>query len=96
MNLRKYSKSTLGLIIGALAWTFIVILAWSIYPIKPEGWEAAGFMLLFLGLPSSMLLNFYDGSVFMQVLLMSIFGYLQWPLIGFIIGKVFCNKSKKT
>ena len=76
-----------GLILGILCWTFIVVDAWVIYQIPPEGWEAAGFFLLFLGFPSTMLISFFNVSVFEQVLLMSLFGYCQWSVIGFLIGK---------
>jgi hypothetical protein len=62
---------------------------------EPEGWEAAGFTLLFLGMPSSALLFLYHGPVFMQVLLMSLFGYLQWPFVGWLVGTAIGSIKKR-
>jgi TM2 domain-containing membrane protein YozV len=95
MNLRKIPLPIKGFLLGLLISTCFVVFAWGIYPIKNEGWEAAGFLLLFFGLPSSMLLNFYNGPVIMQILLLSVFGYLQWPLFGLIIGTVVWVRKKK-
>lgn len=90
----KIPAPLLGLISGAALWSCVVAFVWLLYPIKPEGWEAAGFILMFLGLPSSALIQFYKGPVVMQVLLMSLFGYIQWPLLGFIIGTVTWKRNK--
>jgi hypothetical protein len=77
-----------GLLSGFTFWTIIVAIAWCIYPIKQEGFEAAGLTLLILGLPSSLLLNLFDNpSVLKQVILLSLFGYLQWPLLGILFVK---------
>jgi hypothetical protein len=95
MNLRKIPLPLKGFLLGMLIWTCFVVFAWGIYPIKPEGWEAAGFMLLFLGLPGSLVLNFYSGPVLMQILLLSLIGYLQWPLVGFVAGTVMWSRERK-
>lgn len=76
-----------GIISGFTAWTIIIVVSWVVY-LLPEGFEAAGLTLLILGLPSSLLLNLFDNiSVFTQVILLSYFGYLQWPLIGILLVK---------
>ena len=80
-----------GILWGFTFWTIIVAIAWCVYPIKQEGFEAAGLTLLILGLPSSLLLNLFDNiPVVKQVMLLSLFGYLQWPLLGILFVK---NKS---
>jgi hypothetical protein len=96
MKLAKLPPPLLGLLSGAVLWSCAVGFAWVIYPIPTEGWEAAGFVLLFLGMPSSMLLHFYSGPVIMQVLLMSLFGYLQWPTFGLLIGTVIWLRKRRT
>ena len=94
MKILKLPTPLLGLILGAVAWSCPVALAWLLYPIQPEGWEAAGFLLLFLGLPSSACIQFYEGPVVMQVLLMSLFGYVQWPLVGLVVGTMIWKRKR--
>ena len=94
MKLPKFSPPFIGLLLGAILWSCVVFEAWMTYPM-PWGWESAGFMLLFFGMPSSMLVCFYEGPVFMQILLMSIFGYLQWPAFGFLIGRCIGRRIEK-
>jgi hypothetical protein len=76
-----------GFIEGTVFWTFLVALAWFIYPLGAEGWEAAGFFLMILGFPSTYLSQFIasKSTVFWQVTWFSILGYLQWPLLGIIL-----------
>lgn len=93
MRYKQLSKPLLGLIVGTLFWSATVILAWISYFSGGEGWEGAGFLLLIFGLPSSSLLTFFDVSIFNQILLMSLFGYLQWPLIGFVLALFFKRKT---
>ena len=95
MDLKKISLPLKGFLSGILMWSCAVVFAWGIYPIKPEGFEGAGFLLLFLGLPSSILLSSYNGPVIMQVLLLSLLGYLQWPLLGLIVGSIIRARKRK-
>ena len=52
-------------------------------------------MLAILGTPSTMLVAFYDGSIFMQILLMSLLGYLQWPALGYFIGRYMRRRLER-
>jgi len=77
-----------GFIEGVFFWTCIVVLAWLIYPIGSEGWEAAGFLLMMVGFPATYLSEVLapNSSVLWQVIWFSILGYLQWPILGLIWG----------
>lgn len=75
-----------GILSGCAAWTIILALAWAVYPLEPEGFEAAGLTLLLLGLPGSLLLNLFGHiAVFKQMVFLSLFGYLQWPVWGILL-----------
>lgn len=88
-NFKNLPLTAQGMIFGYMAWTVIVAIAWALYTLKPEGFEAAEFLLLFFGLPGSLLVNFLepDTAVVIQILLLSVCGYVQWPVIGILIIK---------
>jgi ABC-type multidrug transport system permease subunit len=95
MKIKTHFGALQGLLSGTLFWSAVVAVAWALYPLGAEGWAGAGFLLLFLGLPSTLLLQFFDGSVFEQVVCMSLLGYLQWPLIGMVAGIFYSSFSRK-
>ncbi|MFH1691450.1 MAG: hypothetical protein ABIC68_02605 [Candidatus Omnitrophota bacterium] len=75
------------LVAANIWWLLIVLLAWTIYlSSSVDNFEGAGFLLAFMGLPASMLVSFFDMSVKGQMLLMVVFGFLQWNLVAYLIG----------
>ncbi len=78
-----------GMILGYMAWTAVVAIAWGMFLIYPAGSEAAEYLLLFFGLPCSLLVKFLSPgtAVVIQLLLLSVCGYVQWPVIGILIIK---------
>jgi hypothetical protein len=101
MKLKKISPTTWIIIAANVWWSLIVALSTMIYfSSSYDNVEGSGFLLLFAGLPSSMMLYFFNVSVEMQIVLMAIFGYIQWNIIGLIaasiIKKIAKNNKKIT
>ncbi len=72
---------------GFLAWTIVVACAWIIfYPLGGEGKEAAGFLMIWLGFPSSLLLNLFDCDFYHELILLSFLGFPQWIIFGVLYG----------
>ncbi len=68
-------------------WAIIVLLTYAIYFLSSvDNVEGAGFLLAFMGFPSSMLVSLFDVSVQMQIFLMLIFGFVQWNLAAYSVG----------
>lgn len=89
-DFRHLPPTAQGMLLGYVAWTGIAAVAWVLYMLIPIGYEAAEFILLFFGLPCSLLVNFLEPgtTVAMQLLLLSVCGYIQWPVIGILIIKL--------
>ncbi len=88
-NFKTLTLTAQGMILGYIAWSAIAAIAWVLYMLTPAGFEAAEFLLLFFGLPCSLLVDFLkpDTAVIIQILLLSVCGYVQWPVIGILIIK---------
>lgn len=87
MRIKKIPLFLWFLVAANIWWTIIVLLAYAIYfSSSPDRVEGAGFLLAFMGLPSSMLVSFFDVSVQIQMFLMLVFGFLQWNLVAYLIG----------
>ncbi len=95
MNIKKISPTVWLIIAANIWWTLLVALSVSIYfSSSHDNVEGAGFLLLFLGLPSSMLLYFFKVPVEMQIVLMAVFGYLQWNVVALLLGLIIKKSSK--
>lgn len=87
MKFRKIPLFLWFVIAANVWWLIVVLLAYAVYfSSSMDNVEAAGFLLAFLGLPTTMLVSFFDVSVRAQMLLMVFFGFLQWNLFGFLTG----------
>jgi len=90
------SRTTQGMIFGYIAWTFAAAIAWILYVIPDVNFEIPKFLLFFLGLPCSLTTHFLypDTAIAVQLFLLSVCGYVQWPVIGMLIIKL--SKPKPT
>ncbi len=88
-NLKNLPLTAQGMVLGYVVWTAIAAIAWLLYMLHPESFKSAEFLLLFFGLPCSLLVKFLNPgtAVIVQLLLLSVCGYVQWPLIGILIIK---------
>ena len=98
-NIQKLSPLTRLIVKANLYWTILVVLSLSIYlSSSPDNLEAAGFLLIFASLPSSMLLALFPTSLpdLTQIILVILLGYLQWNLIAFVLGMKLTKKRKSS
>ncbi len=93
----KLKTSTWIIIAANVWWTGIVVLSMLIlFSSSYDSMEGAGFLLVFAGLPSSMLVMLFPQgiSVGMQMFLMAIFGYMQYNLAALLLGLIIGKSSK--
>ncbi|MCD4796889.1 MAG: hypothetical protein K8R49_06970 [Candidatus Cloacimonetes bacterium] len=85
----KSRSSSLWILVAVnVYWTLIVLLSIFLYiSPTPDNMEGMGFVLMFAGLPSSMLISLFsqDISTGMQIFWMILFGYIQFNVIGSIV-----------
>ena len=97
MKLKNIPPFVWIIIVANLYWSSVVALSTLIYfSSSHDSMEGAGFLLVFAGLPSSMLVALFPQniSVGMQMFLMVLFGYMQWNILGLLVS-IFFNKISK-
>lgn len=96
INFTTLPQNTRGMLLGYCAWTAIAVIAWLLYLFYSKGVEAAEFLLLFFGLPASLMVTFLkpDTAAVIKMLLLSVCGYVQWPVFGILIMKYKYKRVK--
>jgi len=99
-NKKGWQKGSLiGFIVFLPIFSFVVILCLSEFSgISREGYIAAGWVLLFFGLPTSLIgaiLENFEISFFMQIVNLLILVFVQYVIGGGIIGHYFCKKPRR-
>ncbi len=83
-----------GMIFGYIAWSLVVIIAVALFMTPSVSYKVPEFILFFFGLPCSLTAKFLkpDTAIAAQLFLLSVCGYVQWPLIGMLIIKFSHSK----
>jgi hypothetical protein len=82
-------------IISFISWSFILLIAFWVYYLEPEGKYAAKGMLTFCAYPSSHFVKYISNNFSNQLFFLITFGYIQWLLLGYFILKIFTEKINK-
>ena len=92
---RNLKTTYKGIIIASLVFIVLATFGWLLYILnEPEGYMGTSYFLFFIGLPMAYLAALFNGNTFSSMVLMTLFGLVEYIIIGYLVGLCVNKRCK--